>query len=297
MMQSILKRFPALERYNQIIWAIIGSGVVAAVVVSVLIGLAAMFYSMLHSGRGGMQVAVIDEDAAQGVERKSSLYDFCQPLAVHESPYQLIRVVSDQFAVRKSAAASKARKSDFASYSESPVYGACGIYGSDRQTGIVNVIIRNVDDNSMHLLLKENAVIHSMEYPQPPAKNEYGKSAEDFPPAGTLYWEIAFEDSNSDSVIDEKDDLGAYLSNPDGSQLERITPAQSRVLEKSYDKKRNLLTLRILRDTNNDKVLDDKDKPSLIEVNVAKRKMIREVLDSKTLIGMMQQAEPKRQVK
>ncbi len=297
MMQAILKRFPGLERYNQIVWAIIGSGVVAAVTVSVLIGLAAMFYSMLHSGRGGMQVAVIDENATQGVERKSSLYDFCQPLAVHESPYQLIRVVSDQFAVRKVAAASKARKSNFESYSESPVYGACGIHGSDKQTGIVNVIIRNVDDNSMHLLLKENAVIQSMEYPLPPAKNEYGKSAEDFPPAGTLYWEIAYGDSNNDGVIDEKDDLGAYLSNPDGSQLERITPAQSRVLEKSYDRKRNLLTLRILRDTNNDKVLDDKDKPSLIEVSVAKRKMIREVLDSKTLRGMMQQAEPKRQIK
>jgi hypothetical protein len=297
MMQSILKRFPALERYNQIVWALIGSGVIAVVVVSILIGLAAMFYSMLHSGRGGMQVAVIDEDISHGVERKSALYDFCQPLAVHESPYQLIRVVSDQFAVKKAATASKARKSNFDGYSESPVYGACGIYGSDRQTGTVNVIIRNVDDNSMHLLLKENAVIHSMEYPQPRAGNESDKNAEDFPPSGTLYWEIAFEDSNNDGLIDEKDDLGAYLSNSDGSQLERITPAQSRVLEKSYDKKRNLLTLRILRDINNDKVLDDQDKPSLIEVNVAKRKMIREVLDSKMLINMMQQAEPKRQIK
>ncbi len=244
-----------------------------------------------------MEIAVIDENAAQGAERKSSLYDFCQPLAVYESPYQLVRVVSDQFAVRKMAVESKARKSDYESYSPEPTYGACGIHGSDRRTGTVNVIVRNVDDNSVHLLLKENAVIQSVEYPQPPAKNEYGKSAEDFPPVGTLYWEIAFEDSNNDSVIDEKDDLGAYLSNPDGSQLERITPAQSRVLEKSYDRKRNLMTLRILRDTNNDKVLDDKDKPSLIEVNAAKRKMIREVLDSKTLIEMMQQAEPKRQIK
>ncbi len=297
MMQSILKRFPGLERYNQIVWAIIGSGVVVAVTVSILVGLAAMLYSMLHSDRGGMEIAVIDENAAQGTERKSALYDFCQPLAVYGAPYQLIRVVSDQFAVRKMAAESRVRKSAYESYAPEPNYGACGIYGSDRRTGTVNVIVRNVDDNSVHLLLKENAVIQSVEYPQPPAKNEYGKSADDFPPVGTLYWEIAFEDSNNDSVIDEKDDLGAYLSTPDGGQLERITPAQSRVLEKSYDRKRNLLTMRILRDTNNDKVLDDMDKPSLIEVDVAKRKMIREVLNSKTLTGMMQQAEPKRQIK
>lgn len=296
-MQSILKRFPGLERYNQIIWAIIGSGVVAAVVVSVLVGLAAVLYSMLHSDRGGMQVAVIDEETAGGVERKSSLYDFCQPLMVHDSPYQLIRVVSDQFAVRKVAAPeSRSRKGTY-DYSAAPVYGgACRIYGSDRQTGTVNVIVRRVDDNSMRLLLKENAVIQTLEYPQPPARNEDG-TGEDFPPAGTLYWEIAFEDSNNDGEIDEQDDLGAYLSNPDGSHLERVTPAQSRVLEKSYDGKRKLLTLRVLRDTNSDKVLDDKDKPSLIEVSVAERKMIREVLDSKTLTGMMQQAEPKRRIK
>lgn len=292
-----MKRFPGLERYNQIVWALIGSGIVAVVAVSILIGVVATLYSMFHSDRGGMEVAVIDGDAAQGSGRKSSLYDFCQPLAVHGSPYQLIRVVSDQLAVGKIAAVSKSRQDSFSSYSESLDYGACGIYGSDRRMGTVNVIVRNADDNSMHLLLKENAVIQSVEYPQPPAKNEYGKNEEDFPPAGTLYWEIAFEDGNNDGVIDEKDDLGAYLSDPDGSRLERITPAQSRVLEKSYDRKRNLLMMRILRDTNDDKVLDEKDKPSLIEVDVAKRKMIREVLDSKTLIGMMRQAEPKRQIK
>lgn len=295
-MPSILKRFPGLERYNQIVLAIIGSGVIAAVAVSALIGLATLLYSMLHSDSGGMEVAVIDENTAQGAERKASLYDFCQPLAVYESPNQLIPVVSDQFAVRKIAAESRLSKMAYESYSPAPTYGACGIHGSDRRSGTVNVIIRNVDDNTVHLLLKENAVIRSMEYPQLPA-NEYGRSAEAFPPVGTLYWEIAFEDSNNDSVIDEKDDLGAYLSNPDGSQLERITPAQSRVLEKSYDRKRNLLTLRILQDTNSDKELNDADKPSLIEVNVTKRKMVREVLNSRTLTEMMQQAEPKRKIK
>lgn len=297
MMQSILKRFPKLERYNQIIWAVIGSGVVIAVIASILAGVAAMFFSMFYSDRGGMQVAVIEEDATGGTARKSALYDFCQPLAVHDSPYQLIRVVSDQFAIRKVAAESKLNKRAYDSYSESPVYGACRIHGSDRQTGTVNVIIRNVDDNSMHLLLKENAVIQTLEYPQPPAKEQYGRYSEEFPPVGTLYWEIAFGDSNNDSMIDEKDDLGAYLSDPDGGRLERITPVPSRVLERSYDRKRNLLTLRILRDTNNDRVLDEKDKPSLIEVSVTERKMTREVLDSRALTELMHQAEPKRQIK
>jgi len=297
MIKFILKKFPDLERYNQVLWAVIGSGVVASVVFTVIAGLAAILLSLINSGQSGMQVAVIDENAAEGIERKSSLYDFCQPLDVHDTPYQLIRVVSDRFSVLKVAAEMKVSKRAYNSYSdEAPAYGACGIHGSNRSTGMVNVIIRHVDNNSMRLLLKENAVIRVVEYPQPPVKREYGENAVAFPPAGVLYWEIAFEDSNSDNMIDELDDLGAYFSDPDGHNLERITPASSRVLEKSYDRKRNLLTMRILRDTNSDKILDDKDKPSLIEVSVAKRKMIHEVLDSKTLTGLMHQAEPKRQI-
>lgn len=293
-MQSILNRFPKLERYNQIIWGIIGSGVVAAVAVSILIGLVSMFYSMLHSRGGGMQVAMIEENGTPGSERKSVLYDFCQPLAVHGSSYQLIQVVSDQFAVNKVSDKSRVSKLAYESYSPAPAYGACHIYGSDLQSGTVNVIIRNVDTDSMKLLLKENAVIQSVEYPQPPTGRE---QEEMFPPVGTLYWEMSVEDGNGDGVIDTKDDAGAFLSNLDGGKPERITPAPSRVLEKSYDGKRKLLTLRILRDTNQDKVLDEEDKPSLIEVNVAKRKMIREILDSKALTGMMQLAEPRRQIK
>lgn len=51
--------------------------------------------------------------------------------------------------------------------------------------------------------------------------------------------------------------------------------------------------LRVLRDTNHDKALDDEDKASLIEVSVAKRKMTQEVLDPAMLAKMMREAEPK----
>lgn len=296
MLPSILKKFQSLERYNQIIWAVIGTGVVAAVVFTVVAGLASILFSLLNSAGRGMQVAVVEEDSPRGAGRNSALYDFCQPLDVHGSPYQLIRVVSDQFAIRKLAYAKK--KMGFDSYSsEAPSYGACSIHGSERNTGMVNVIVRHNGNNAMHLLLKENAVIQTLEYPQPPARNQFRDDVTAFPPDGVLYWEIAFEDSNSDKVIDEHDDLGAYLSGPDGIDLQRITPGFSRVLEKSYDRKRNLLTLRILTDTNNDKVLDDQDKPSLIEASVAERKMIREVLNSGTLAELMHQAEPKRQIR
>jgi len=296
MLRWILSKFSRVERFNQIVWAIIGAGIIAMVAVLLIAGLVAVISSLINSGRGGMPVAMVQGDAPDEPGIKTSHYDICMPLAVGGSPYQLIRVVSDQFAVRKTAAKGRFKKMASDSYSETPVYGACNIYGSSKQTGVVNVIVRHAADNSMHLLLKENAVIRALEYPHPTGKNEYDASQDKFPPVGTLYWEIAFEDSNNDAVFDDMDDFGAYLSSPDGSRLVRITPEHSRVLEKYYDRERKLLLLRILRDTNNDKVLDEADRPSLIEVNVAERKMTREVLDAQALAGMMRQVEPKRLV-
>lgn len=298
MLRTILKKFPGLERYNQMLWALIGSGVVIAVVAAALAVAAALLYSLVRQDDGGMQLALIEDDA--GKQGRAALYDFCQPLAVHDSPYQLIRVVSDQLAVKKIAvvAAQKAEMHYFSGSADSISYGgACRIHGSQHDTGTVNVIVRNADNNSMRLLLKENALIQRLEYPQSPAQKAYQEDAADFPPAGVLYWEISFEDSNNDHLIGDQDDVGAYLSDADGLNLERITPSPSRVLEKSYDKKRNVLIMRILRDSNNDKQLNEQDQPALIEVSVAKRKMTREVLDARTLAELMQQAVPRLQAK
>ena len=131
------------------------------------------------------------------------------------------------------------------------------------------------------------------EYPQPPISNADPELAPTFPPPGVLYWEISFEDSNGDNVIDEHDDSSAYLSDVDGRNFTRITPAASRVLEKTYDKPRQRLTLRIVRDTNGDRKLDDEDAPSLIEVSLTERKMVREVLNRASLHDLMRAAEPR----
>lgn len=285
-------KLPKLERYNQIVWAVVGTGVVVVATVAVLAVVAVLLYSLFKPDRGAVPVAVLEGDAPNGT-RTPARYDFCQPVVVYGTPYQLIRVMSDQFVVRNKPAVLRSQK--FNSYSsEAPSYGGCGIYGSDKPSAVINVLVRHADNGAMNLVLKENAVIHTLEYPQPPVNRTY-QAGTSFPPPGVLYWEISFEDSNGDNVIDERDDQGAFLSGPDGRNLTRITPTPSRVLEKTYDKKRKLLMLRIVRDTSNDKMLDDKDTPSLIEVNVAQRKLTREVLDASKLTEFMRQAEPKRQ--
>ena len=289
-----MMKLPKLERYNQIVWAAVGTGVVIIAAVTLLAGLASTLYLLLKSDRDAMPVEVVED--GDGTRRQAALYDFCQPVAVYGAPYRLIRVVSDRLVVRNKAAVLRSR--GYSSFSsEAPSYETCGIYGSDHASAVVNVLVRHARNGAMHLLLKENAVIHTLEYPQSPSNEKYQDTESLFPPPGVLYWEIAFEDSNGDNVIDERDDLGAYLSGPDGRDLERISPTPSRVLEKTYDKKHNMLILRIVRDTNLDKSIDDQDTPSLIEVNVAQRTMSGEVLNAASLAEFMRQAEPVRQPK
>ena len=297
MLRWLRSRFSPVERFNQIVWAIIGAGIVGLAAVLLIGGLVAMISSMANRHGAGLPVAMVEGEATDEPGKKSAQYDICMPLEMRGSSYQLIKVVSDQFVIRNVKSRMKLAKMSGDSYYEAPVIDGCRIYGSSNQTGVVNVILRDPASNSMRLMLKENAQIRVMEYPQPLLKKKLGADAENFPPDGAIYWEIAFEDTNKDGEFDEKDDVGTYLSDLDGSHMVRITPEDSRVLDRSYDKARNVLLLRILKDSNNDKTLDESDKPALIEVSVAARKITREVLDAQTLTKMLRQSEPKRVVK
>jgi hypothetical protein len=288
-------KLPSLESYNRIIWAIVGTGVVAMVAIGLLTA-AVKITGSLFDGPRAVPVAVVDDNGTEKPGAETAQYDFCQPITMPGSPYQLIRVASDRLVVRNVAVASKpvAEKGLGSSddYSGSN-HETCGFDGKDHPSAVVNVLVRNAETGAMHLALDESAVVYTLEYPTEPAADD--PEAEDFPPKGVLFWEIASADSSGDGVIDEDDDLGAYLSDADGRNLKRITPVPSRLLERTYDKNRNVLLLRVLRDTNGDGKLDDEDQASLVESSVASRSMVREVLDKKTLSAYMREAEPKRQ--
>ncbi len=289
-------KLPTLERYNQMVWAAVGTGVIVLVAIGILAAAAALLYAVIKDDSSGIAVALVDDTGTDDSQRNPARYDFCHPVAADDSPYQLIQVVSDRLIIRNASA--KLEKQAAGSYSyEADTYNSCSLHGSKDPTAIVNVLVRHADTGAMRVVLKENVVVQTLEYPQPANQENHPDVINAFPPKGVLYWEIASEDSNEDGVIDEEDDVGAYLSDIDGKNMARITPKPSRVLQKTYDKKRNALLLRILPDTNRDGNLDDNDTPSLIESSVAHRKIIREIVDNKTLAKVMFEAEPKRQEK
>lgn len=285
-----MKEKLTLARYNGILWAVIGTALALGIAALVTIVVGAAVNKLFKSDN--VPVFVADDTEQGAAVRAPAHYDFCHPIAVYGSPYQLLRVVTDRLAVRGVPTA--LNKRDIGSYgSGAPSYEqACGLYGSDQPSALTNVLVRHADTGKMHLALKENAAVKAFEYPEAPSS--INAQAPSFPPPGTLYWEIAFTDNNGDRIIDEQDDIGAHLSDLDGKNLTRVTPKMSRVLEKSYDQRRALLLLRIVSDTNGNGKLDDADAPSLLEVNVPKRIIVREILNRQSLQAFMLPAEPAR---
>lgn len=273
----------SLERYNQLVWALIGSGLLIMLAVATIDWAVT---SWRRSIRQGVPVEVVHDGSGDGPAvagmQPGLKIGLCLPMEIEGTPYQLIRVGMDRIVVRgrvlKAEGGASMSGSGSGSYEQDAgLVGGCG--DAARTTG--NVMIRDKRSGAMRLLLSQSAVIRSVELPvrKRRAQDDPG-TATPFPPAGTVYWEIGHIDSNGDGMLDEEDDIGAYLSDVDGSRLVRVTPPGSRVLDKSYDETRRILTVRIVTDTNGDKTLDADDAVSVVEINVPERRIVGTIADS-----------------
>lgn len=284
-----------LERYNQILLALIGSALVIVFLVSVVFPIVASWF---RSDKQGVPVEVVadpdsDDDAAaakgSGAPKKGRVVkiDLCLPVDVVGSPYQLIRVGMDRIVIKGKAfdmqrnASDSLAMSSFGSYKPEPGPNLGNCESNDSVTG--NVMIRDKRNGAMRLLLPQNAAIHDMEAPEKRGKpRDESEERNLFPPQGAVYWEIGFSDSNSDGTLNDEDDIGAFFSDADGSHLVRVTPPNSRVLAKAYDEKRGVLTAKIVSDTNGDKTLklDGSDAVSIIEISVPERRMLGVIVEN-----------------
>lgn len=273
-------KLPNLEAYNRLIWAVIGTGLL---VLATLGGglVAAKLLGEVSVSHG----ETVARDVTGNVDPGAAQYDFCRPVIPYGSRFQLIRVASDRLVVGGSAISRPGR--DVVSALRAFKYGksseTCAFEGRDVPSAIVNVLVRDAETGELHRALDENALVLELDYASSARADDFVA----FPPAGILYWEIARTDTSGDGMIDQRDDAGVYLSDLDARNMKRITPTPSRLLDRTYDRQRNVLLLRVLRDTNGDRKLDVEDHASLVEVSVSTRTVTREILDSDSLAAAM----------
>lgn len=264
----------SLERYNQIVWAAIGS--VALLLAG--IGTIAALVAWLPSGSNGVPVEVVEDDPGKSPTAADIRVDICPPVHVEGSPYQLIGVAVDRIVIKNRTVLAKRARGIASSYNDETNLGGCGYQSVGSLAATGNVLIRDTRTGTMRPMLAQNALVHRMEYPVRPARTADPNT---FPPPGVLYWEIATADTSGDGMLDEQDDIGAWLSDLDGTKLMRITPPGSRVESRTYDDARHRLFLKIVQDTDGNKKLDDQDTSALIEVDVSHRRIVGTILDAR----------------
>lgn len=275
----------SLQQYNQFVWAVLGT---VALGLLLCAAWAAAWHWHGYRAYGAMRIEAVEGASVRNISGDVSAHA-AMPVQVADSPYELIPVSVDRLVVSgkffKVKRDWRGNRPYWGRHWGQPWHGAWhhgwhegwgGEAGCDLPLA-GNVLIRDTRNGATHLLLPQPAVIYAMAYPG--AHGAGGQAGDAFPPNGTLYWEIGLADSNGDGELNKKDDVGAYLSDADGSHLVRVTPPGSHVVARAYDAARKVLTLKIETDTNGDKSLDHNDKTSLIEVSVPQRKMLGVIFD------------------
>jgi hypothetical protein len=277
-----------IERYNQVVWAVIGSGVV----VMGAIGIVTFVVSLSPRGQVGVPVEIVDDPggprSAPGIKA-----DPCLPVAILGTPYQLIGVAVDKIVIGGKALAMRAEKGFASSDNYESGLTGCGYSQIGEMSVAGGVLIRDRRSGEVRALLPQSALIHQMEYPlSRKDSRQEDEQIDRFPPEGTLYWEIATADTNGDGVLNSEDDTGAYLSGVDGANLVRISPPRSRVMEKTYDPERKVLTMRISALSDGDSSSGDRETVSIIEASVPQRRMLGTIIESENWQQLLDRAKP-----
>jgi hypothetical protein len=240
-----------LERYNQVVFALLGTGLLfGGLVLTVFLALSAV-RSRPHPG------VIVD---GRNVQRPLQNLVFCPPVTDETGTHQYIPVGvvvasdADQDAVLRMGRSS--------SYKESYV-GACNIHEHGGASRIFNVVVRNLRTGEQRLLLSRPGQIDSLRIPDARCALGEGES-----PCGVLLWKIRSEDTNKDGRINYDDALVAYISDLSAHALRPMTPAEATTITAKWTPKAGKWHFQIRRDANSDGRYTEEDGSELLEAGV-----------------------------
>ena len=229
---------PSMEKiakYNQWVWAIAGTGVLAAAVLGLV---AALWASIDGRRRDG---AIAADPGKRGQDSSEETLVYCLPTLIKGTSTALVGLAVAQ-------PASDRAGSKWSGYG--PSWASCQLgerYGSG---AVHNAVVWDLETGKQRLLLETRGRIGRFAQP-----HEKCAEGEGIVPCGYLYWELATEDTDGDGRIGPKDAAPAYLSDLDAEGLRRITPKDTSVRGFSSELRSGVLFLQVQR------AADDEDEP------------------------------------
>lgn len=243
-----------IERYNQIIWAIVGT-VMFLGVLSILIISSVSLFNSAQKQRG---VRVIQPGRTEAIDRVTEKAVYADPIITDHSEYVMIPVE-----IREISKSDGAFGSIKAGYYGSSYSKITHIYHGFYFGRFNNVVFYNKNSGNSHLLLNKKALISSFYFPY---EKEDGK---DKPITKFLLFGISDKDTNGDGLINEKDAIVGHMSDLSGRNLQQVTPENTQLIDLRVDKNIDAIFLRIKKDSNNDKRFSDEDDISVFRINLS----------------------------
>ncbi|GET43539.1 hypothetical protein [Microseira wollei] len=138
----------------------------------------------------------------------------------------------------------------------------------------VNMIFHSLKTGQSHLLLNKKAALAQWEFLEL-------KKEKDKPAIKVLLLRLIESDTNGDKKFDLNDASVGYLADISGKNLRRITPVNAQLLGWKYDKNRDIIFLRVVKDSDNNKKFTSQDEVNFIKVSPNNPGQGKEIINDK----------------
>lgn len=241
-----------IEKYNQVVWATLGTMAVLGVVAMVLVSVVSIIAS-----RQSPQGIKVEEPAPGQAERKTETkIVYGDPIVTEHSPFVMIPVGLQEVSKGRLVKLTGSYYSYGSSFSK-----ASYIYYGLLRGRYNNIVFYSKNTGQSHVLLDRKAVISSFYFP-------YGKEDKTQKPLPKfLLFGISEDDTNGDGVISEEDAVVVYLADLDGGNFQQVTPSNTQLIGWEIDQYSGMIFLRLRKDSDNDKEFTEEDDMSVFKVD------------------------------
>ncbi len=134
-----------------------------------------------------------------------------------------------------------------------------------------NIIFWNSKTGTYHLLTREKILI------APNSNNSFSNEERIALPQPYLFYHVIAEDYNKDKILSEEDPLYLYLSDKNGDAFRRVSPSGYHLISWKFIVPSGKLLMTLRKDSDQNKVFDDKDEITLFAMEPGKEAEAKEI--------------------
>ncbi|RZL21144.1 MAG: hypothetical protein EOO96_24460 [Pedobacter sp.] len=153
--------------------------------------------------------------------------------------------------------------------------GQSDSYKRDGGINYWNLAFYNVISGKSELLTREKLIINSFNVSNPDKNpNQSALLTNNF-----IYYEVTNADFDGDKKLTSADPRTLFLSSLEGKTFVQISPENYSIQNWKLDEKHDLILMDLIKDTNGDKIFDDKDELDYFVYNLKSRAPAKPVFD------------------